>query len=72
MLSQLSMEQTLLFDDTDYLSKKRVSLHKVAIHDLETGQVKEWRYHMVIIDPCMTINLELAQNTIINLVNSMK
>lgn len=72
MRDQLTMEQTLLFDDTDYLSKKRVSLHKVAIHDRETNQVKEYRYHMVIIDPVMTINLELAENTIINLVNSMK
>lgn len=65
-------EQQQLFNDFDELSKKRVSLHKVAIHDRETNQVKEYRYHMVIIDACMTINLELAENTIINLVNSMK
>lgn len=72
MADTLTMEKTLLFDDTDHLTRKRLSLHKVAIHDRETNQVKEYRYHMVIIDACMTINVELAENTIINLVNSMK
>lgn len=65
-------EQQQLFNEFDELSKKRLSLHKVAIHDRETNQVKEYRYHLVIIDPVMTINVELAENTIVNLVNSMK
>lgn len=67
-----ALQQIPLFEDVDFLSKKRMSLHKVAHHDTETGQVKHYTYHMVIVDPCMTLNLELAENTIINLVNAMK
>lgn len=66
------LQQTTLFDEHDVMSKKRISLHKVAIHNTETGEVQRHQYHMVITDMYMTINIEVSENAIINLVKSLK
>lgn len=66
------LEQTTLFDEHDSLSRKRVTLHRVAIHNTETNQVTRHQYHMVITDAYSTYNIELSEGAIINLVKSFK
>lgn len=69
---------TTLFNELDEYSKKRISLHKVEIstpnvpHAEQETQPKKYEYHMVIIDICMVININLSEATVINLVKSMK
>lgn len=59
-------------NEFDEMSKKRISLHKVERHNPLKPDEVYYSYHMVIIDAAMTINIELSQSAIINLVNSMK
>lgn len=66
-----TLQKTTLFEEHDEYSKKRVSLHKVAIHDRE-GQVTGYQYHMIIIDLAMTMDINLSEATVINLIKSMK
>lgn len=61
-----------LVNEFDELSKKRVSLHKVERHNPAKPEEVFYTYHMIIIDAAMTINIELSQSAIINLVNAMK
>lgn len=61
-----------IHNEFDELSRKRISLHKVQRHNpLKPDEVTH-TYHLIIIDATMTINVELTQASIINLVNSMK
>lgn len=68
-----ALEQITLFDEMDVYSKKRISLHKVAVHDInEPGKVNRYDYHMVIIDVTMTINITVGETAIVNLIKSLK
>lgn len=70
MSEQLTIENAI-YTELDEFSKKRISLHKVAIHDNQ-GNIIRHDYHMVIIDLCMTINITLGETSIINLIKSLK
>lgn len=73
---QPQLRGTQIFDEIDTYSKKRISLHKVAIAEPNTPHTEEkvqrYEYHMVIVDLCMTMNITLGEGAIINLIKSMK
>lgn len=56
------LKETVIYDELDELSKKRLTLHKV--HD--------GSYYLVITDMYMTQTVQLSQSTIINFLNATK
>lgn len=63
----------LLLDEMDSFSKKRISLHKVAIYDPKNPDApKRYDYHLVIVDLAMTMNITVSETAIINLIKSIK
>lgn len=69
---EVTLSETQLIDQFDELSRKRISLHKVQRHNpLKPDQITH-SYHMVIVDASMTMNIELSESSIINLINAMK
>lgn len=66
------LKQTTLFDEVDEFSRKRISLHKVAVHAHNSPEITRYDYHMVIIDLNMTMNITLGEGAIINLIKSLQ
>lgn len=59
--------QTLeLMDDVDDYTKKRIRVYRI------TRQSGAMDYQMIIVDPYMTINIDLSEQQVINLSQALK
>lgn len=56
--------KTLLHETVDEVTKKRFLFYKVEMRD------GSHTYQMIIVDPYMTLNIELSQATAINFIKS--